>query len=105
MVEIAAWLGVVVLVLVALVYFAGRASDRVWDDESYERERRGGTALGNAALGIRSLFEPGAKHALEERITQRVDDVESGDPPSPGHGNGDRIPPQGLGVDPTDAAG
>ena len=96
-VEVAAWLGVVVLILVALVYFAGRASDRVWDDESYERERRGGTALGNAALGIRSLFEPGAKHALEERITQRVDDVESGDPPSPGHGNQRSDPSPGSG--------
>jgi hypothetical protein len=49
----------------------------------YYRRRRGSSgALGNALLEVQAVFEPAQRHVVEERVRQRSDAAESGDPPS-----------------------
>jgi hypothetical protein len=76
--------GVTTLVFVALLVLARRRSETTWTSERYEREREGGTALGNAILATQAAFDPGARHALEQRNAEDADQIESGAPPDPG---------------------
>lgn len=75
---------VIVLVLLGLLALARHRSEQTWTPERYEKERKGGTALGNALLAGQAALEPGAQHALEHRMFEDVDDEASGDPPVPG---------------------
>ena len=75
---------VVVLVVVfgALLALARRRSEGSWTDERYEKERRGGTALGNAMLSTQAILE-GKQEAFEQRLEEDADQAISGDPPAP----------------------
>ncbi len=47
--------------------------------------RRGtSSALGNAVLGVQSIFEPAVHEELSARIERFADEAEPGDPPDPG---------------------
>ena len=51
----------------------------------YYRRRRGSSgALGNALLEVQSIFEPAQRHVIEERVQERSEAAESGDPPRVG---------------------
>jgi hypothetical protein len=73
-----------VVIVLGFVALAAHLSNRSWSDDEYERERTGGTAIGNAVLATQAIFEPGAQHVLEQRTADEADDVESGGPPDPG---------------------
>ena len=75
---------VVAVVLLGLVVLARHRSEGTWTDERYERERKGGTALGNAILATQAVFDPGAQHALEQRTDEDAEQTLSGAPPDPG---------------------
>ena len=47
--------------------------------------RRGTSAsLGNAVMGIQSIFQPPVRDVIEARIEAREEEDDSGDPPDPG---------------------
>lgn len=47
--------------------------------------RRGtSSALGNAVLGVQSIFQPPIRDVLEVRLEEADEAAESGDPPDPG---------------------
>jgi len=47
--------------------------------------RRGTSAsLGNAVMGVQSIFQPPVRDAIEARIEAREEEDDSGDPPDPG---------------------
>jgi len=73
----------IVLLLVGLALVA-RRSARGWTDEEYERERTGGTALGNAFLATQAILDPGAQHALEQRTVEHAETIGAEGPPDPG---------------------
>ena len=79
-----ALVAVVGMVLFALVALARWRSEQSWTDERYERERKGGTALGNAMLTTQTIFNPGAQHALEQRMDEDAEQTVAGAPPDPG---------------------
>ena len=76
--------GLAVVGLVGLVMLAARRGHRRWTDEEYERERTGGTALGNAFLTAQAILDPGAQHALEQRTVEPAETIDSEGPPDPG---------------------
>ncbi len=86
MIEILGASVAVVVILAGLLVLGVHVGNRSWSDEEYEREREGGTALGNAVLATQALFDPGAQHALEQRMVDEADGVESGAPPNPRSG-------------------
>ena len=49
----------------------------------YLHSKPSGSALGNAALAVQSILEPGKRHVVEERQAERSERRESGDPPDP----------------------
>jgi hypothetical protein len=75
---------VVAFVLLGLLALARRRSEQTWTHERYERERKGGTALGNAMLATQAVFHPGAQHALEQRQGEDAEQTIAGAPPDPG---------------------
>ena len=79
-----AWVGGTVVVLLVVLALARRRTHRSWTDEEYERDRRAGTALGNAFLATQAIIDPGAQSALEQRTVEEAEDVSSGAPPEPG---------------------
>ena len=70
-----------VLVLVGGFALAVRHGNKTWTDDEYERERTGGTALGNAFLSAQAILDPGAQHALEQRTVEPAETIESEGPP------------------------
>ena len=47
--------------------------------------RRGtSSALGNAVLGVQSIFQPPVRDVIEVRMEEPSEEGESGDPPEPG---------------------
>lgn len=88
--ELIGWLAIGAVALFGFVALASRLGNRAWTDEEYERERKGGTALGNALLATQAVFTSGAQHALEQRMVEEADEEESGAPPDPGSGEGSR---------------
>jgi hypothetical protein len=49
------------------------------------RMRRGtSSALGNAMLGVQTIFEPSKREVLELRVEEADEEAASGDPPDPG---------------------
>jgi hypothetical protein len=74
---------VIAVVLIGLVLLARRRSEQTWTPERYEKERKGGTALGNAMLSTQALLE-GKQTAFEERLEEDAEQTSSGDPPVPG---------------------
>lgn len=74
---------VIVLVLVALLALARRRSEQTWTPERYEKERKSGTALGNAMLSMQAILE-GKQQAFEERLEEDAEQTASGDSPAPG---------------------
>ena len=74
---------VIGIVLFALLALARWRSEQTWTDERYERERKGGTALGNALLSTQAVFDPGAQHALEHRMDEDAEQTVAGAPPDP----------------------
>jgi hypothetical protein len=81
-----ALIGLAVLAaLYCLHRFAMWAERRGW---IYYRTKQGSSgALGNAFLEVQAIFDPAAKHVLEERLKGDVDVEEAGDPPDPGKAN------------------
>jgi hypothetical protein len=49
----------------------------------YLHSQPSGSALGNAALSVQSLLEPGKRYVVEERQAETTERRESGDPPVP----------------------
>ena len=49
----------------------------------YLHSQPSGSALGNAALAVQSLLEPGKRYVVEERQAETTERRESGDPPDP----------------------
>ena len=49
----------------------------------YIHSKPSSSALGNAALAVQSILEPGKRHVVEERQAERSERRESGDPPDP----------------------
>ena len=49
----------------------------------YLHSKPSSSALGNAALAVQSILEPGKRHVVEERQAERSERRESGDPPDP----------------------
>jgi hypothetical protein len=47
----------------------------------YSRRRGSSGALGNAFLELQAIVEPAKRHVIEERVKQRPDASEAGDPP------------------------
>ncbi len=86
MVELAGWVAAVVLILLGLVALGRLNANRTWTDEEYDRERRSGTAIGNAMLATQAIFQPGAQYVLEQRTAEEAEDVDAGGPPDPGTG-------------------
>jgi hypothetical protein len=74
-------IGIAMVVLFAGFASAVRRSGRTWTDEEYERERTGGTALGNAFLAAQAILDAGAQHALEQRTVEAADPIEADGPP------------------------
>ncbi len=47
--------------------------------------RRGtSSSLGNAVLGVQTIFQPQTREILEARLAEESEQRESGDPPDPG---------------------
>ncbi len=84
MLEVAGWLAGAVLVVLGIVLWGKRVESRSLSAMDYDRERSGKVALGNAMLATQALFEPGAKHAIEQRNAVETDDAEAAGPPDPG---------------------
>jgi hypothetical protein len=84
LVLIAIGLACVVLFGVLGLWLLARRDQRGYTDAEYERDREGGTAVGNAFLAVQSIFEPDKKHAVEVRQADLAEDVGSGAPPEPG---------------------
>jgi hypothetical protein len=77
------------IALVVIVLLAARHGTRTWTDDEYEELRSSGTTLGNAFLATQAIFEPGAQHVLEERTSERAEQIDAEGPPDP---SGDRHP-------------
>ena len=77
------------LAVLAALYCLHRIA--VWAERRgwiYYRTKQGSSgALGNAFLEVQAIFDPAAKHVLEERLKDDVDAEEAGDPPDPGKTN------------------
>ena len=86
-----AWAGVAVVVPFA-VYGLHRLA--LWMESRgwifYLNREPSGGALGNAVLGIQSMFEAGSRHALEVRQELHVEQDEDGGPRDAGD---DGLPP------------
>jgi hypothetical protein len=69
--------------LVAVAYGLHRLA--LWAEARgflYYRRRRGSSGtLGNALLEVQAIFEPARRHVVEERVQQRREGAETGDPP------------------------
>ena len=76
-------IAVIVLVFFVLLALARWRSEQAWTEERYERERKGGTSLGNAILASQAVFDPGAQHALEQRQDEDAEQTVAGAPPDP----------------------
>jgi len=50
----------------------------------YRRRKASPGTLGSAFLAVQSLLEPGARHAVEERLDRRTESDDEGDTPPPG---------------------
>jgi hypothetical protein len=71
-----------ILVLYVLNRLTRWASRRGW---IRWRMRRGtGSALGNAVLGVQTIFEPSKRDVIELRLEEPDEDADPGDPPDPG---------------------
>jgi len=74
-----------ILGIVVALYLAHRlavfAEDRGW---IYYRRRGSASSMGNAMLEVQSMFEPGQRAVLEERLRDGAEAEESGDPPEAG---------------------
>ena len=85
------WAGIAVAVVVGL-YGLHRLA--LWMESRgwlfYVNREPSGASLGNAALGIQSMFEAGSRHALEVRQELRVEQDEDGGPADPGS---EELPP------------
>jgi hypothetical protein len=71
---------------VLLIYGVRRVSHwmhrRGWT--RWKMRRGTSSALGNAVLGVHSIFQPGVRDQLEVRIEEHAEEGEPGDPPEPG---------------------
>jgi hypothetical protein len=76
-------IAVIVLGFFFLLALARWRSEQAWTEERYERERKGGTSLGNAILASQAVFDPGAQHALEQRQDEDAEQTVAGAPPDP----------------------
>lgn len=85
--EVIGVVAVVAVVLIGVVLLGGRLTNKTWNDEEYERDRLAGTALGNAFLTTQAIFDSGAQHALEQRVVERANAIESSGSPDPGEGS------------------
>jgi hypothetical protein len=78
-------LALVALAVAAALYGLHRAA--LWLEARghlyYLHRQPSGSALGNAALEIQSILEPGKKIVVEERRAIRSEKRQSGDPPDP----------------------
>lgn len=77
------------LLLVAIVVFllisrAMRKREERWESDEWRQEGRPSVGFGNALLQIQALFQPQAKHQVEEVIRQRREDAGPADPPTSG---------------------
>ena len=50
----------------------------------WTRRKPSGSALGNAFLEIQQIVEPSKRHVIEMKQTQRKEEDDAGDQPSPG---------------------
>jgi hypothetical protein len=73
------------LALAALVAVYGLHRLALWAEARgfvYYRHRRGSSgALGSALLEVQAILEPARRHVVEERVKQRREGAETGDPP------------------------
>jgi hypothetical protein len=71
---------------VLLIYGVRRASGwmhrRGWI--RWKMRRGTSSALGNAVLGVQSIFQPAVQDQLEVRMEEHAEEGEPGDPPEPG---------------------
>ena len=75
------------LVLGVLLVFTLRRVSRWMHRRGWIRwkMRRGTSAsLGNAVLGVQSIFQPGVREVIEARLEEHEDEADPGDPPDPG---------------------
>ena len=77
------------LAVLAALYCLHRIA--VWAERHgwiYYRTKHGSSgAVGNAFLEVQGIFDPAAKHVLEERLRDDVDAEEAGDPPDTAKAN------------------
>ena len=50
----------------------------------WKMQRGTSSALGNAVLGVQSIFQPPIRDVIEVRLAEASEQGESGDPPDPG---------------------
>ena len=75
-------LAILLVVVAAVLYGVHRLLLR---SEGRGEQRRGGSgALGNAFLEVQTMIEPSKKVVLEERLKEKTEGLESGDPPDGG---------------------
>ena len=55
----------------------------------WKMQRGTSSALGNAVLGVQSIFQPPIQDVIEVRIDEASEQGESGDPPEPGEHDDD----------------
>jgi hypothetical protein len=78
-------IGSAIVLLVGGLALIARRDARPWSDAEYERQRDGGTALGNAFLATQAILDGGgAQHTLEQRTVEQADDVGAEGPPDSG---------------------
>jgi len=79
---------------VLLIYAVRRLSHWVYRRGWIRWKMRRGTssALGNAVLGVQSIFQPAVREELEVRIEKHAEQGQPGDPPDPGRRTANRQP-------------
>ena len=50
----------------------------------WEMRRGTSSALGNAVIGVQTIFQPQVREVLEARLEEACEEDDSGDPPEPG---------------------
>ncbi len=74
----------ITLVVVVTLFLLDRLARWLEDrGHLYYRKRSGRPGVGNALLEVHALLEPERRHVIEERLADREQAEDSGDPPPP----------------------
>lgn len=75
----------ILVVGVLLIYTLQRVTSWMHRRGWIQWKMRGtSSALGNAVMGVQMIYQPQVREVLEQRLNERDEEHDSGDPPDPG---------------------